>query len=251
MTSIRRILQISGAVIALLLAAMAVHAWIAEHDDQLRMQATIAAQKQLLDAADAREHDRDSALKDTLGQIESLKRSVQTPAEILRDLPKYLPLPQPITMLPGSGTAPQEQKGTGASGELSCSSRDGCSPGSVLAQAPSSRAAPADASQGSSLGQPPKLPDTPIPAGLIPASDLKPLYDYVQDCRSCEAQLTTAKLNAADNAAKLAAITRERDAALTTAKGGTFWRRLRRNVVWFAVGASAGAVALCGTKHCR
>ncbi|MGC1629293.1 MAG: hypothetical protein WA735_20745, partial [Candidatus Acidiferrales bacterium] len=67
----------------------------------------------------------------------------------------------------------------------------------------------------------------------------------------CQAQLATAKLNAADDAAKLAAITRERDAAITTAKGGTFWRRLRRNALWFAVGAGAGAVALCGTGHCR
>lgn len=111
MTSIRRIVEISGTLAALLLAVMAIQAWLAKHDDKLRMQATIAAQKQLLDAADARERDRDGALKDTLAQIESLKRSVQTPAEILRDLPKYLALPQPITMLPSGAPASRGERG--------------------------------------------------------------------------------------------------------------------------------------------
>lgn len=85
-------------------------------------------------------------------------------------------------------------------------------------------------------------------SALIPASDLKPLYDYVQDCRACQAQLATAKQNSADDAAKLAAMTRERAAA---AKGGTFWRRFRRNIEWSAIGAAAGAATVCGTGHCR
>ncbi len=251
MTSIRRIVEISGTLVALLLAAMAIQAWLAEHDDKLRMQATIAAQKQLLDAADARERDRATALKDTLAQIESLKRSVQTPAEILRDLPKYLPLPQPITMVPASVRSPGGQQGTGAPDERPCPSRNGCSPASAQAKAPLLSDPSQDSSHGSSTGQTANLPDAPIPTAQIPASDLKPLYDYVQDCRSCQAQLATAKLNAADNASKLEAVTRERNAALAAAKGGTFWRRLRRNALWFVVGAGAGAVTLCGTGHCR
>lgn len=251
MTSLRRILEISGTLLALLVAAMAVHAWLTEHDDQLCMQATIAAQKQLLDAADARERDRDGALKNTLAQIASLKRSVQTPAEILRDLPNYLPLPQPITMVPTVSPAAAGQRGTGASGELACSGKDGCSPSGAFGQALSSKVTSQSSLGGSSPLQNQDLPNAPVPTAQIPAADLKPLYDYVQDCRSCQAQLATAKLNAADNAAKLSAITRERDAALAAAKGGTFWRRLRRNALWLAIGASAGAVALCGTGHCR
>jgi hypothetical protein len=53
---------------------MAFHAWLTEHDDRLRMQATIATQKQALDAADARERDRAVTLKDTLAQIDAQKR---------------------------------------------------------------------------------------------------------------------------------------------------------------------------------
>ena len=252
MISVRRILEISATVIALLIAVMAVHAWMAEREDQLRMQATIAAQKQLLDAADVRERERDSALKDTVAQIESLKRAAQTPAEILRDLPKYLPLPQPITMLPGCG--PHAWR---PAGDWPVPRGAMCGKGQLhrIGRARSSAVIaahfPRPAKHGSLFPQRQSLPDAPIPSAQIPASDLKPLYDYVQDCRSCQAQLAAAKLDAADSAAKLSAISRERDAALTAAKGGTFWRRLRRNALWFAVGAGAGAAALCGTGHCR
>lgn len=251
MISARRILEISATVIALLVAAMALHDWMAERDDQLRMQATIAAQKQLLDAADARERERDSALKDTVAQIESLKHSVQTPAEILRDLPKYLPLPQPITMLPSASPAPGRQQGTGQPAVPPCPGNEGCITSGALVQTPPSQGSPQSARHASLFPNLQSLPDAPIPSAQIPAADLKPLYDYVQDCRSCQAQLAAAKLNAADNAAKLSAISRERDAALTAAKGGTFWRRLRRNALWFGIGMGAGAVALCGAGHCR
>jgi hypothetical protein len=83
----------------------------------------------------------------------------------------------------------------------------------------------------------------------------RPLYDYVQDCRACQLQLTVAKENATDDAAKIRALTRERDAAVTAAKGGSFWLRLKRNAHWLAIGAAVGAVtstaALCNTGHCR
>lgn len=89
----------------------------------------------------------------------------------------------------------------------------------------------------------------------IPAADLAPLYDYVQDCRACQLQLTAAKQNASDDAAKIRALTLERNAAVTAAKGGPIWLRLKRNAHWLAVGAAIGAVssaaALCHTGHCR
>jgi hypothetical protein len=246
----RNTLEISGILLAVLLAAMAFHAWLTEHDDRLRLQATIATQKQALDAADARERDRAATLKDTVAQIDALKRSTQTPTQIIRDLPKYLSLPQPITLPTPESASTAEQKGS-AQSEATCAGEKGCpSPA-----APSSTTPSADGSQ------PPEFPAHAAPANQqelpdapsaqIPAVDLKPLFDYVQDCRSCQAQLSAAKQDSADNATKLAAVTRERDAALTAAKGGTFWQRLHRNALWFVIGAGAGAATLCGTGHCR
>jgi hypothetical protein len=226
----RRIVELVAFLAALLLGALAFHAWLASHDDQLRLQAVLTSQKQLLDAADARERDRQASLKDTLAQIEALKRSAKTPAQILRELPQFLSLPQPITLSPPTtgNTAPP------AHGETS---------------------APSSKGQGIASPEPPSAnsaKDLPTsPSAQIPAADLKPLFDYVQDCRACQAQLAAARQDTADNAQKIAALTRERDAAITAAKGGGFWRRLRRNALWFVVGAGAGAAALCSSGHCR
>ncbi len=225
----RSSIEIVVSTLALILAALAFHAWLASRDDQLRLQATLAAQKQLLDAADARERDRAATLQDTLAQIDALKRATQTPAQILSDLPKYLSLPQPITLAPAGAGNPPSAARTGSTAQQ----------GTGLTGKSGAPASPA----------PGDLPDAP--AARIPAADLKPLYDFVQDCRACQAQLDAAKLNAADDATKITALTRERDAAITTAKGGGVWLRLRRNAVWFVVGAGAGAAALCGTGHCR
>jgi hypothetical protein len=94
----RRTLEILAVIAAAILIAMAFHAWLASHDEQLRMQATIASQKQQLDAADLRERARAKALDQTLAQIQKLKRDTQTPEEILKQLPQYLNLPQSITL---------------------------------------------------------------------------------------------------------------------------------------------------------
>jgi hypothetical protein len=246
----RNTLEISGILLAVLLAAMAFHAWLTEHDDRLRLQATISTQREALDAADVREHDRAATLKDTLAQIEALKRQAQTPAQVLRDLPKFLSLPQPITLNPPQSGLPATHHRTLQSKTALCAAKKGCP-----SSAPSTAASPTEAAPGiesPALAAPTNQQDLPdAPSAQIPAADLKPLFDYVQDCRYCQAQLAVAKQNATDNAAKLAALTRERDASVATAKGGTFWQRLRRNALWFVVGAGAGAAAVCGTGHRR
>jgi hypothetical protein len=218
--------------------------WLEAHDDQLQLHSTLTTQKQLLDAADARERDRAASLKDTLTQIDALKRATQTPEQVLRDLPKYLSLPEPITLSSASNTVAQEkaalQQGTHSGAQRgSGASRNSAS----VTDSGTPERSPSEASG------PQELPSAPV--AQIPAADLKPLYDYVQDCRACQLQLSSAKQDAADNAAKLAALTRERDAAIQAAKGGRFWLRVRRNALWFVLGVSAGAAALCATGHCR
>ena len=98
----RHKIEIAAFCAALLLAALIFHAWLAAHDDQLRLASTLATQKQALDAADARERDRNATLKDALAQIDTLKRKAQneTPAQLARALQDALSLPQPITIAP-------------------------------------------------------------------------------------------------------------------------------------------------------
>lgn len=203
------------AAVALLLAgAFAFRSWLEAHDDRTHMQATISAQQQLIAAADQRERQNAASLHATLAQIASLKRQVQTPQQILRDLPQYLPLPQPIELAPTpSAAGGQGSALPGKSGASSASGSD------------SSAAAPAAL------------------VAQIPTADLKPLFDFVQDCRACKVQLDATRADLKDEQSKSAALAKERDAAVKAVKGGGFWTRLKRNAKWLAIGAIIGAAA--------
>jgi hypothetical protein len=90
---------------------------------------------------------------------------------------------------------------------------------------------------------------TPDAAASIPQADLKPLYDYVQDCRACQAKLSTAQGDLADERKKEAALATERDAAVKAAKGGTMWLRMKRGAKWLAIGAAIGATAAAAARR--
>jgi hypothetical protein len=89
----------------------------------------------------------------------------------------------------------------------------------------------------------------PPPAtATIPQADLKPLFDYVQDCRACQLQLSATRADLADERTKSEAIARERDAAVKAVKGGSFWSRVKRGAKWFALGAAVGALAASASR---
>jgi hypothetical protein len=182
--------------------------------------AALAAAKETLSAADARQHDRDTQLNQTLAGIGALRSQFQTPAQLTKDLTSQIPLPLPLEYQTLSAVP---------KGGASSSSRG---PGSAATpiSAPSSK----------------HLPDSPKPSlaqTVIPSQDLKPLYDFALDCKSCQAKLAAAQGNLTDERAKTAALGQERDAALKSAKGGGLWRRVTRAAKWFAIGAAAGALA--------
>ena len=81
------------------------------------------------------------------------------------------------------------------------------------------------------------------PSAVIPAGDLKPLYDFTLDCKACQARLAAAQADLIDERAKAAVLARERDEAVPAAKGGSLLRRIARNAKWLAIGAAAGAIA--------
>jgi type II secretory pathway pseudopilin PulG len=178
--------------LAFLLALAVFFSWRADRRERVQLEAELVATKQLLAAADARQHDRDAQLAQTLATLAAEKRTIVTPAQIVRELPSQISLPSPI----------------------------------VLQSAPA-------------------LPDTPTSKAnaVIPAEDLKPLYDFTIDCKACQAKLAAAQGDLTDERNKPTALTRERDDALRIARGGSAWRRIGRAAKWFLIGAAAGAVA--------
>lgn len=88
----------------------------------------------------------------------------------------------------------------------------------------------------------PNLPAPPAVA-QVPQPDLKPIYDYLQDCRACQLKLAAAQANLRDERARVDALTAERDAAIRASRGGGFWSRVRHAGKWFLIGGTIGAIA--------
>jgi hypothetical protein len=202
-------------------ALLAARSWLAAHDAALQLAATLQAQAKLEADANMRQRQRDIALAAQLAQLNREKRRVNSPRQAALELPKILPpLPAPITFeLPDPSTAR-----------------------SPLPPAP---AVPPTNSPSPAAPDPAALPDlSAVPALVtVPQEDLKPLYDYVQDCRACQLALSTNQADLLDERAKVNAITAQRDAALRAAKGGNWWTRILRNAKWFALGAAAATLA--------
>ena len=90
----------------------------------------------------------------------------------------------------------------------------------------------------------------PPPASIsVPQSDLKPIYDDLQDCRICALQRDSIEKKLADEQTKVAALTHERDIAIAAARGGSFWSRLKHEAKWFLIGVAAGAAATAVLHH--
>ena len=185
-------LRFVALIVAAVLGVAIVQAWRADRRDRAQLAAELAATKQLLAAADARQHDRDAQLAQTLATLAAEKRTIVTPAQIVRELPSQISLPSPIV-----------------------------------------------------LQSTPALTDSPTPKAnaVIPAEDLKPLYDFTIDCKTCQAKLAATQADLSDERAKTTALTRERDDALRIARGGSAWLRIGRAAKWFFIGAAAGAIA--------
>jgi hypothetical protein len=93
-------------------------------------------------------------------------------------------------------------------------------------------------------------PADDLPAIIsIPQLDLKPLYDDLQDCRATALDNAAAQKNLADEKLQAAALTKERDAAVTAAHGGSLWTRLKREAKWFAIVIVIGAGAAVAARR--
>ena len=236
-------LRLIEVLIIVALAAIVLAAWRSARRDREKLAADLAVAKQALAQADARQHQRDTQLAQTLATLAAEKRSVTTSAQIIRELPQQIPLPVPITLqtqdpISKPQTAPCSAGRSPRSPAGLESTAPPCKPWSSTDQPFGAEDSdPASATRSNPSAKPAE------PSGVIPAADLKPLYDFALDCKACQAKLAAAQADLTDERAKTAVLTRERDEAGRASKGGSFLLRISRNAKWLAIGAAAGAIA--------
>jgi type II secretory pathway pseudopilin PulG len=234
--SLQTWIRIIAAVVIVATVVAIIAAWRAEQKNRRELAAELAATKQALADADARQRDRDSRLADTLSALATEKRAVQSPQQILQALPKHLSLPVPITLQPVAASGNPHQPGTHAM-ETATPSGPG-----HKAMADDSTQPASGASTTGTAANPHQTVDGNVQA-VIPQQDLKPLYDFAVDCDACAARLQASQADLADEQGKTRALTLERDNALRIARGGSVWRRIVRSSKWLLIGAAAGALA--------
>jgi hypothetical protein len=104
-------IRLAELVVAFLLAIAVFSSWRADRRDRSQLESELAATKQLLAAADTRQHDRDAQLAQTLATFAAEKRTIVTPAQIIRELPSQIPLPLPLVLqsAPATPNSPSPQ----------------------------------------------------------------------------------------------------------------------------------------------
>ena len=221
-------LKLAEILVPAILAITIYVSWQADRRDRDRLATQLAAAQQTIAQATVNQHDRDTDLNQTLAQIATQKQAAVTPDQILTALPQALSLPAPITLRPSN------PENVGARFIVPTTDATSTTPPSAASQS--------------------HLPDNPTPKSaqppdaILPAADLKPLYDFALDCKACQAKLAASQSDLTDEKTKTAALTKERDAAVRAAKGGSALRRIARAAKWFAIGAAAGAVAAKVTR---
>jgi hypothetical protein len=205
-------------VAGVILSAGLFHEWRVSHDAITRMNTVIAGAEQ------ERKQTTDE-LKTKLEAIEHDKNKTVTERQIIERIPQYLTLPEPIQVAPASVEEMVAPPATTAGG------------GGPKAEGP--KAARCHVA--------PSLPECQVKldAGLIiPPVDEKPLFDKLASCAECDATVAAQKMQIAD-------LTKERDEAVKTAKGGSVWRRLLHDTKVLGIGAIAGGVLICASGHCK
>lgn len=200
------------AAIALFLGS----SWIRARDAQVKLAATLDAQKTVIDQAqkerDARAAEdarRDAQTNATIASMQQALKNVQTPAQIAAFLQKAVSpaVPAPITIQIPKATPENPQPNFTA-----------------------------------------QIPQADLPA-------LRNQVEACQECfvKLASAQQDAASLKSQLQLAgeQLSAVTKERNAAVKASKGGGFWSRVKTGVKFFAIGAGFGAAAVCGSGHCK
>ena len=228
-----------------------IFAWRADRRDRAQLAADLASSRQALAQATTRQHDRDAQLQQALAAIANQQRKTAAPAQILRDLPKQIPLPAPITLQSPNSSTHDRRVDCGGLASPKARRAAGFTVAQPARNAPSGSDLLTDAGPGcgaeglhtTRASQTGHAQASSSPDAVVPAADLKPLYDFALDCKACQAKLAAIQADLTDEKAKTAVLTRQRDEAVRLTKGGTVLRRIERATKWFVIGAAAGAIA--------
>jgi type II secretory pathway pseudopilin PulG len=203
-----------AAALIIVIALLAIYfAWRAEIRSRAELAAEVNAAKQAMTAVEERQQARDAKLADTLAAIAAEKRTVQSPAQIVKDLPNQIPLPVPIVIQNIPSSQPTGSKTQGMAPGTN-------QPSGVTSDKPS-----------------PVSNDSTKVQGVIAGPDLKPLYDFALDCKTCQAKLSAAQSDLTDEKGKSTILIKERDHALRLARGGSIWQRVGHATKWILIGA--------------
>jgi hypothetical protein len=221
-----RLFLLATACGGIALSAVSFSTWQSATKDRQKLETAIAAQQHLIGQINAQEHTRSADLQATTNQIEALKRKIKTPDQAVNDLPQYLQLPTPITPIL------KDESGAGRT--------DASTP------AQPSEVPPKPTPRASNLSAPASSPRPQHDGFYLPSSDAKPLFDFVQDSRLCELQLSSTRSDLQDERARSGDLAHERDQAVRATKGESVILRLRRDAKWLLIGA---ALTLIASRH--
>ena len=203
-------------VAGFLLLYFAAKGFQAEREARIRLDGEVAAKQEIITAQnevlmelDQRIAAREKDVAEQRAAIEKLKARPATVREIVREIPRYIPMANPpelFTAELGAPYGPQNPSGAVAS-----------------------------AVQSDSL--------------LFDASAANDLRRFYLECSQVKVELGACQEDRSDYQRKeaahkiqLQATEAQRDAAIRTVKGGSFWRRVAHDGKMLAIGAAAGAV---------
>lgn len=214
MLATRAKVELAAGILFLASAAFGHAIWLQEHDDKLKAQADIAAAQKAFDqlAADRRDHEAaDKARDDATAKQIEAMQKLAAQVQTPAQIASWIPKQLGVPQ-PITITVPQ-----------------------ATAQNPH-----------------------PDATASIPQADLPALRDSIEKCKEDSVRLSTCQQNLASREAEIKIadeqieqLKKENGDLQVELKGGTFWKRAKRAGKWLAIGAAAGAGALCGSGHCK
>jgi hypothetical protein len=96
--TMKRPIQIIAGVVGTVLLAVLAWSMLSSREALIHAQATIKAQNEVIAQAEARTKTREKEWEKQQEQFADTLRRVQTPQQVVREIPKYLELPRPIVL---------------------------------------------------------------------------------------------------------------------------------------------------------